>query len=119
MEAVIEQVPRTGNIQLTIQINADFHFSAKAAQRLARRFVADEIGYLLRVGEPVLVAGEALCWRLPIILALPAFGAVGEVGEIDVDVETGRILLTATQVESIRHRAHDLGDRYASSGAPA
>lgn len=117
METVLEQIPETGNIQLTIQISSQFHFSAKAAQRIARRFVADEISYLLRVGEPTLVAGQRICWRLPVELALPAHGIVGQVGSVDVDVETGAVLLTAQQIESIRHHAQQLGDRYAATGS--
>lgn len=119
MEALLEQLPQMGNIQLTIQVTADFNYSAQAAQRLARRFAADEISYLLRVGEPTLVAGERIAWRIPIVLALPSHGPVGQVGMIDVDVEHGRIQVTADQIEQIRLRAQELGDRYAATGAPS
>ena len=119
MEALLEQLPQMGNIQLTIQVTADFNYSAQAAQRLARRFAADEISYLLRVGEPTLVAGERIVWRIPIVLALPGHGPVGQVGMIDVDVEHGRIQVTADQIEQIRLRAQELGDRYAATGAPS
>ena len=117
METVLEQIPETGNIQLTIQISSQFHFSAKAAQRIARRFVADEISYFLRVGEPTLVASERICWRMPIELALPGHGVVGQVGVVDVDVESGSVLLTPQQIESIRSRAQEIGDRCAASGS--
>ncbi len=117
MEATLEQLPQTGQIQVTIQVAARFNYSAQAAERLVGRFVADEISYLLRVGDPTLVAGERICWRMPIELALPSYGPVGQVGAVDLDVETGRILLTAPQVETIRRRAEALGDRYASAGA--
>lgn len=119
METMLEQIPETGRIQLTIQITSQFNYSTQAAQRLARRFVADEISYLLRVGEPTLVAGEHICWRMPIELALPSHGPVGQVGAVDVDVESGRILLTAVQIEAIRSRAQALGDRYATIGSPS
>ena len=119
METMLEQIPETGRIQLTIQITSRFNYSTQSAQRLARRFVADEISYLLRVGEPTLVAGERICWRMPIELALPSHGPVGQVGAVDVDVESGRILLTAVQIEAIRSRAQALGDRYATTGSPS
>jgi hypothetical protein len=119
METLLQQIPETGSIQLTIQITSRFNYSAQAARRLARRFVADEISYLLRVGEPTLVAGESICWRMPIELALPSYGAVGQVGAVDVDIENGRILLTAEQIETIRNRSEALGERYASAGAPS
>ena len=119
MEALLEQIPQTGNIQLTIQVNARFNYSTQAAQRLVRRFVADEISYLLRPGEPTLVAGERITWRVPIVLALPSHGTVGQVGTIDVDIESGRISLTTEQIEQIRLQAQELGDRYADTGSPS
>jgi hypothetical protein len=41
-------------------------------------------------GEPQLVVGECICWRIPVILSMPPTGDRGEVGAIDVDVETGQ-----------------------------
>jgi hypothetical protein len=64
-----------------------------------------DLSYLLRVGEPTLVAGERICWRMPIELALPSYGSVGQVGAVDVDVENGRILLTAELQCQARHAA--------------
>ena len=45
MEAVVEQLPQAGHLQITIQASADINYSAKAAQRIAGRFVADEAGW--------------------------------------------------------------------------
>ncbi len=112
MEAVIEQIPQTGEIQLTIQITARFNYSAAAAQGLVRRFVADEISYLLRVGEPALVTAERIVWRVPVLLAYPGSGRVGQVGTVDVDVEDGRILLSSEQIEAIRSTALEIPSHY-------
>ena len=81
--------------------------------------MADEISYMLRVGDPTLVAGERILWRVPIILALPTHGSVGQVGAVDVDVESGRLQLTSEQIELMRARAQELGDRYATASSPA
>lgn len=56
-------------MQVTIQTSADLNFSALAARRLVGRFVADEIGYLLRSDPPNLVIAERIYWRVPVILA--------------------------------------------------
>lgn len=117
LEAVIEQIPQTGDIQLTIQITARFNYSAAAAQGLVRRFVADEISYLLRVGEPTLVAAERIVWRVPVFLAYPGIGRVGQVGTVDVDVEDGRLLLSSGQIEAIRTSALDLSYRDVAPGS--
>lgn len=115
MEALVEQIPQTGNIQLTFQISARFNYSAVAAQRLVRRFVADEISYMLRADSPVLVAATRVVWRVPIVLALPTYGAVGQVGSIDVDIETGSFLVTSSQITEIGLRAREIADRYSES----
>jgi hypothetical protein len=119
METMIEQIPQAGRIQLTIQVSADLNYSASAARRIAGRFVADEIGYLLRSGEPTLVAGEHICWRVPIILAFPHTGPVGTVGTVDVDVETGQLYITPEQIAEVTRHAQDLAAHYPSPARPA
>lgn len=108
MEAVIETIPQTGDIRLTLEISARQNFSAKSAQKIVRRFVADEISYLLRAGEPKLVLGQRLYWRVPIELALPDRGVVGVAGTLDVDVETGQILATPDAIAEITRHAERL-----------
>ena len=46
MDAVIEAIPQTGDIRLTIEVAAKQNFSAKSAQKIVGRFAADEISYL-------------------------------------------------------------------------
>ena len=115
MEAMVEQIPHTGQMQLTIQVSANVNYSARAAQRIVGRFVADEIGYLLRSGEPTLVVSDRICWRVPIILAFPTTGPVGTVGTIDVDVETGQLLVDSEQTAEITRHAQDLAAHYSTS----
>jgi hypothetical protein len=70
MEATLEQIPRAGQLELTIQVSATVHYSAAAARRIAGRFVANEIAYLLRTEQPTLVMAETgIYWRVPIVLA--------------------------------------------------
>jgi hypothetical protein len=118
VETVFEEMPQMGDIELTIQIKARFNYSAVAAQRLARRFVNDEISYLLRVGNPTLVAQKRLVWRVPLLLAYPHVGEVGQVGNVDVDVEDGRLFLNSEQVETIRRNALALSAGVPQNAAP-
>ena len=118
MEATLDQLPQTGQFQLTIQVSAQLNYSARAAQRRVGRFVADEIGYLLRSGSPTLVVSERLFWRVPVILALPTSGTVGEVGTIDMDVETGQLAITPQQITQITRRAEDLTAHATDTSSP-
>lgn len=86
------------------------NYSAKSAQRIVGRFVADEISYLLRAGEPDLVVSKRLYWRVPVQLASPDRGIVGAVGTIDVDFETGQIVVTPKGLAQIAAQARRLAD---------
>ncbi len=108
METIVEQLPQAGHLQVTIQASADLNYSAKAARRIVGRFVADEIGYLLRSNEPTLVVSDRLYWRVPIVLALPDRGIVGTAGALDVDVETGQLFVTSEQIAEITYQAENL-----------
>lgn len=120
MEAVFEQVPHSGQFQFTLQVSATMNFSAVAAQRIVSRFVADEVSYMLRTGKPALVITEPIVWRVPVLLALPHHGAVGEVGHIDVDINTGAHSLTPEEIDQMRQNADDQAARYptVSSSTP-
>lgn len=119
MEATIEQIPRFGQIEFNLQVSGQIHYSAAVAQRLVGRFVANEIAYLLRSGEPTLVMSERIVWRVPIVLALPSQGSVGTVGHIDVDVETGDLGVTPDLIRQIQENAEQKAAYYsAPAGTP-
>ncbi len=118
METTLEQIPRTGKVDLVIQVSAAINYSADAARRLAGRFVANEIGYLLRCDDPELVVSERLYWRVPVVLALPTTGPVGTVGTIDVDVESGQLFVTPEQIIEITRHAESLATAYSTAERP-
>src|SRR5687768_6236481 len=91
MDAEIEalNLPRNGRVEVNIQVSADINISAAVARRRVSRLVVSEIGNLLYGGEPTMIIGKRICWRVPVWLAYPSTGPVGEVGTLDVDVETG------------------------------
>jgi len=51
---------------------------------------------------------ERICWRVPVILSLTSQGDVGEVGTIDVDVETGQLHINPQLITEINTRAEGL-----------
>jgi hypothetical protein len=119
METSIEQIPTTGQLQLTIQVSANVNYSAAAARRIVGRFVADEIGYLLRASEPTLVVSDRIRWRVPVTLAYPGHGVVGTAGTLDVDVETGQLNVTPAQIGAITQHATDLAAHYTTPASSA
>ena len=78
---------------------------AAEARRQVNRQVVTELGAGLSARDPKLViAGEQIIWRVPIVLSLPDLGDLGQVGTVDVDARTGDLLTnTAAQEGIIRH----------------
>jgi hypothetical protein len=101
-------LPRSGRVEVKIDLTADIHVTAATARRRVSRLVISEIGNLLYGGEPSLVVGERICWRVPVLLAYPDTGPVGQAGALDVDVETGEVLVTPEQIEAITNYARYL-----------
>ena len=55
--------------------------------------------------EPALTVTDRVVWRVPVDLTNPEDGRIGRVGEVDVDVESGELLLTENQISPIKQNA--------------
>ncbi len=84
---------------------------AIVARRKVNVFVCSEISCSMGGGMPELMVGERTTWRVPVLLTFPGYGAVGTVGTIDVDAETGGLLTTPSIVKEIIHNAETLAAR--------
>lgn len=115
MQTKLEGLPQMGKVSVTINVAAEMRYSADAARQRPARFAANEIGYLLRAGDPALILTQRIYWRVPLLLALPTTGPLGEVGAIDVDVETGQLHVTPDLIAEITHRAERLAADVKSS----
>ncbi len=108
MASIVESLPKTGRLEVDIKVKADINISAYAARQKVNGFVLSDISYMMHAGDPTLVLAERICWRVPIILSLTSQGDVGEVGTIDVDVETGQMRVTPQLIAEINARAEGL-----------
>ena len=115
MVTTVQAFPQTGRLEVDIKVTADINVSAYAARQKVNNFVLSDISYMMHAGEPTLLFGERICWRVPVILSLTSQGDVGQVGAIDVDVETGQLHVGPQLVAEINTRAKGL----ALSVAPA
>jgi hypothetical protein len=117
MASLIESLPQTGRLEIDIKVTADVNVSAYAARQKVNGFVLSDISYMMHAGDPTLVLGERICWRVPVILSLTSRGDVGEVGTLDVDIETGQIHVTPQLIAEINTRAEGLA--LSATSAPA
>lgn len=115
MTATMESLPKTGRLEVDIKVTADVNISAYAARQKVNSFVLSEISYMMHAGQPALIVSDRIYWHVPIILSLTSQGDVGEVGTIDVDIETGQLHISSEQIAEIEERAKGLAARYTSN----
>ena len=108
MPSIMEALPQTGRLEVEIKVTANMNISAYAARQKVNGFVLSEISYMMHSGDPTLVLDEYVRWRVPVILSLTSRGDVGEVGVIEVDVETGHLHVTPQLIAEINARAEGL-----------
>ena len=123
MSIILERypVPESGLLKLSVEISAEIKVSADEARRKVNGFLLNHLSYLT-IGErqPELVVGERVYWRVAVNHTLPGFGAIGKIGTIDADVETGEIQpVSSGRLEEMKQRAKILASRYPLDTAPA
>ena len=84
-------VPDPVTVDINIRVSGQITVGSLAARQKVNRFVVSQIGNLLCAGEPELVVDQRFRWRVPVLLTMPGKGELGQVGEINVDVQTGAI----------------------------
>ena len=114
MVTTMQAFPQTGRLEVD-KVTADINVSAYAARQKVNNFVSSDISYMMHAGKPTLLFGERICWRVPVILSLTSQGDVGQVGAIDVDVETGQLHVGPQLVAEINTRAKGLALSVASA----
>jgi len=104
-----QSTPQSAPIHLSFHLVATLNVSADDARRQVNRLAVPELGTGLVAREPeLLISGEQIIWRVPIVLSLPALGDLGQVGTVDVDARTGELLLDAPTEERIVQHARRL-----------
>ena len=111
MTLLVETItlPENGKIEIKVEFSADIHTSLVEARRLVSRYVTRHIADLLHGETPTLVwRGDGAFWRVPIALSAPSKGRIGKVGQIDVNVQTGKLEISAELIEQIEEEAERL-----------
>jgi hypothetical protein len=95
---------RRGQVRVDIRIEADLNMSAFVARQKVTGYVAGD------KPSPV-VDGERFLWRVPVYLAVLPQERLGQVGTIDVDAQTGQLLVTKDLIEEMYRDARTLVER--------
>lgn len=106
-----QPIPPDGPLNIEVNISATVNISAEEARRKVNNFAHRDLSYLMRAEFPSLVAAGRVYWRVPIVLTLPSYGAIGTVGTIDVDVESGELNTNREHIMEIQRCAKELASR--------
>lgn len=112
-------VPPAGQLSIDIRVSTSINVTAFSARQKVTGFVVDEISTNMHGGEPSLAVRDRVYWSVPVILSLPPTGDLGEVGVVDVDVETGQLVINTALIQEIMRRGEDFALRSASETATA
>lgn len=104
-------IPAQAEVKIELTLTAQVNVTAQSAQRQVSKLLLDQVGNLLYGERPSLVAGEKLWWRVPVWIALPTTGPLGQVGAFDVDAQTGEIMYTQRMLDGITNRANTVAKR--------
>ncbi len=89
------------NWNIQIAVAATVNIDAKMARRRVTAWLGSEVGNMLIGGEPQLVIGRQTVWRVPVQLTSSHSGTVGQVGVVEIDAESGEVLVTDQLREEI------------------
>jgi hypothetical protein len=92
---VQDLIPKFPNSQadIHVHVSAQLNITPFVVRQKVSGVVLSQVGTGVSADEPMLVvANERLVWRVPVFLALPGLGRLGDLGQIDVDVQTGQVL---------------------------
>ncbi len=116
MAVTIETVkpPDRGWMDVQVRLTANIQVTAETARRRVSVFVGNEIADLSHGETPAMVVSDVgVYWRVPVALSSRSWGRIGQVGAIDVDVETGKLRVDERIITEIEHNA----ERFAISAA--
>lgn len=102
-------IPQAAPIQLNLHVVATLGVSAAEARRQVNRAVVTDLGTGLIARDPELVvSGDVIAWRVPVVLSLPGLGDLGQVGAVDVDARSGELPLAEDNRQTIVQHARRL-----------
>jgi hypothetical protein len=113
MEVMLDEALLTklqaAQVDINVHVTASINITPFVARQKVNVLLLDKVGTGLLSETPDLVATAGrLRWRVPITLSLPWRGRLGQVGTIDVDVQTGEVLVDDNLILEFSHRANQL-----------
>jgi len=110
IEAPLPPQLRSAEVEINVRVHATMNITPVVARRKVNILMLEKVGNLLHGGSPALFLKDRIYWRVPVILSTPSRGRIGQVGNIDVDAETGEMMVDDKLLEDIAEHARRLLD---------
>lgn len=81
-------------LDIQIAISATINITPETARRHVTAWLVSEVGNMLVGGDPKLIISRQTVWRVPVTLTSSEAGVVVQVGAVDLDAESGRLLVS-------------------------
>ncbi|MEM7534868.1 MAG: hypothetical protein AAF639_22010 [Chloroflexota bacterium] len=103
-------LPEKGeHINLEVKRTFSINLSADEAQKKVKHWLFMDVSMMLAAGEPTLaISRHAVVWRVPAMLYSTQQGLLGEVGRVDVNVQTGEMYNTPECQDKIENATESL-----------
>ena len=104
-------LPERGLVKLTIEQSFEIRVTAEEARHQVDTWLFDQVSYMMTADAPMLVLGARIVWRVPVLLTASHIGLVGQVGTVDIDIQTGQIADAPDHIAELQQAGLDLGER--------
>jgi hypothetical protein len=104
-------IPEKGTLEINVRRTVEINFTAEYARTKVNHWVMDQVSYLMGAETPALVAGEEVVWRVPVYISFPQVGKAGNIGAVDVDVQTGEMKNTPELQAELEQHALEFAER--------
>ena len=116
MEVILDEKTlanlQDAELDINIRVKSKINVTAFTARQKINVLLLDKAGTGLLTEPPDLVViNGRLCWRVPVVLSLPGYGRLGQVGTVDVDMQTSEILMPPEAIKTIIDNANQLAQR--------
>ena len=101
-------LPESGPAEIEVKRTFTIGISATRARRTVNGWLLLKVSTSMLGDTPSLVVAEGVVWRVPILFTATHVGPVGTIGSVDVDVESGEILMETADIEDMYCRIKEL-----------
>jgi hypothetical protein len=104
-------IPEKGLLEINIQRTVEIIITAEQARKRVSFWLTDQVSYMMGAEPPDLAIGNQAVWRVPVSISYPQIGKLGNIGTIDVDVQTGELNTTQALQAELEQRGTEIVER--------